>query len=144
VGLGKDTLIRTINCGIGGAEMGLFDFIKRKTPSKAPMDDVRSAKAFTEALLRQTAVKRAVVNDSWSDGSSAKRAVIINTTSRMLGIAAEYAYVESVCGERDMDWQLECQSLIEQDGEWFDLLSIAMKNGTCREFWFNISAFHGR
>jgi hypothetical protein len=78
------------------------------------------------------------------DGSSLEKAVIINATSLSTGIPAEYAYIEQVCGKPDSDYIIEIQTQISQAGRDYDVLSIKMKDGTTRDFWFDITSFFGK
>jgi len=78
------------------------------------------------------------------DGSSAENAVVINATSSIVGVHEEYAYVERVCGTRDVDWSLVVQGKTTENGRDYDVLSIRMKDGSTRDFWFDITAFFGR
>ena len=83
---------------------------------------------------------------SGGQGETAENAVVIYTRSSKIGIAAEYAYVEQICGERDVDWKLQRQSLLtgeEEGGKAFDLLEVELKDGRKKEFWFDITAFYG-
>jgi len=82
---------------------------------------------------------------SGGQGETAENAVVINTRSSKIGIAAEYAYVEQICGERDVDWNLQGQRLLTTDdkSKAFDQLYVKLKDGKIKEFWFDITAFHG-
>jgi hypothetical protein len=81
---------------------------------------------------------------SGRDGSSAEKAVVVNATSERIGIPAEYAYLERVCGKRDVDYTLNRQTLIHKNGREYDVLEIQLKNGSVRSFWFDITSFYGR
>jgi hypothetical protein len=70
-------------------------------------------------------------------------AVVITTTSEPSGVHAEYRYVEMRCGKRNVDWKLKTQELLEgSDGKSYDLLIVVLKNGTVRDFYFDISSFY--
>ena len=81
---------------------------------------------------------------SGGDGSSAKQSIVINATSSIVGISEEYDFIERACGKRDEDYSVIGQMQIDQDGRHYDLISIALKNGEKRDFWFDISAFIGK
>ena len=78
------------------------------------------------------------------DGSSAEKAVIINATSTTKGVWEEYAYVERVCGKRDVDYTLRMQMQVSERGREFDVLEIKMRDGSVRSFWFDITSFFGK
>jgi len=83
---------------------------------------------------------------SGGTGKSMEDAIKISATSSVSGIQAEYAYVEMQCGRRDFDWTLELQTLLEPegpDGKHYDLLRVKLKDGTLRDFYFDISSFFG-
>ena len=74
-------------------------------------------------------------------------AVKITATSSSIGIHAEYIYVEMQCGPKNLDWTTERQVLLEPegpDGKHYDLLTVKLKDGTFREFYFDISSFFGK
>lgn len=77
---------------------------------------------------------------SGGNGDSADTAVIINVTNSMAGIPAEYAYVQQQCGQKDVDWTLETQMQASQGGKEFDVMTVALKAGGTRTFWFDITA----
>jgi hypothetical protein len=81
---------------------------------------------------------------SGGDGSCAEQAVAINTTSALVGVAEEYAYIERICGKRDADYTLEMQMQITQNARNYDVIYVKIKAGTQREFWFDITSFFGR
>lgn len=81
---------------------------------------------------------------SGGTGDSANTAIVINVANSMAGIAAEYAYVQRECGQKDVDWTLGSQMQTSQGGKEFDVLEAKLKDGTSRAFWFDISAFFGK
>lgn len=49
-------------------------------------------------------------------GETIEDAVIINVTSSLVGIPAEYHYVSNKCGRRNVDWTLKLQEHMGKDG----------------------------
>ncbi len=81
---------------------------------------------------------------SGGDGSSAEQAVVINATSSIVGISEEYDYIERECGKRDIDYTVSIQMKTNQNGRSYDVISIELKSGEKRAFWFDITAFLGK
>jgi hypothetical protein len=78
-------------------------------------------------------------------GETMEDAVIIAAPSALIGVSAEYEYIGTQCGQKDVDWEMEKQSLsYGQDGTPYDLLTVKLEDGTIREFYFNISLFYGK
>ncbi len=99
--------------------MGLFDFLRPKPRQTGP---VRSG-----------------------SGISMEDAVVINAPSYSMGILEEYAFVQQQCGRKGEDWNLEFQALIKgHGGKPYDLFRVKLKDGTLREFYFDISSFYGK
>jgi hypothetical protein len=60
-------------------------------------------------------------------------------------VRAEYAYLTTECGERDVDWKLVRQALLEgSSGKQYDLLTVRLKDGTIRQFCFALPSFYNR
>jgi hypothetical protein len=97
--------------------MGLFDFLKRKP--KQPLY-------------------------SGGDGKSIETAVVIGARSSMVGVSAEYEYVGARHGKRNVDWKLESQALINQDGKSYDVLKINLNDGESKTYYFDITQFYGK
>jgi len=81
---------------------------------------------------------------SGGDGSSADMAVVINATSSIVGVSEEYDYIERECGKRDIDYTVGMQMQTDQSGRSYDVISIDLKSGEKRAFWFDITAFFGK
>ena len=82
---------------------------------------------------------------SGGPGSTIEDAIVITAASKLEGIAMEYAHVERACGQMDRDWTLQKQELIQDpEGKPHDLLKIKLKDGTVREFYFDVSPFFGK
>jgi hypothetical protein len=79
------------------------------------------------------------------DGSSMDNAVVINVKASGAGIAIEYGYVSQICGKRGVDYTLDGQRHVPKNGRQYDVLTVTLlKDGSKREFWFDITSFFGR
>lgn len=58
---------------------------------------------------------------------------------------AEYAFIEKHCGEEGKNWGKVMQSThIGDDGKYYDMIRIEMKDGSTRDFYFDITSFFGK
>lgn len=83
-------------------------------------------------------------NTARGDGSSAGKAVVIKAVSSIIGMSEEYDYLERMCGKMDVDYTCEMQRQKSIKGRHYDIMSIKMKDGTERMFWFDITSFFGK
>ncbi len=81
---------------------------------------------------------------SGGSGEAIEDAVIINATSSLVGIPAEYHYISSECGRRKVDWTLNLQEHIEKNGRHYDVLTVVLKSGEVRKYYFDITKFYGK
>ena len=90
--------------------------------------------------------KRKGTPHSGGKGTTREDAIVISAPNEILGVAAEYEYVARECGRRGVDWDLARQGLIPGagGGRHYDVLTIRLKNGETREYWFDITQFFGR
>jgi hypothetical protein len=80
-----------------------------------------------------------------NNGLSFDDAVIINNASTHFeGIDAEYNFISKKYGNREVDWKLKKQTLIEQAGRFFDQIEIILKNGLEISLYFDITEFFGK
>jgi len=78
------------------------------------------------------------------NGSSVGKAVVINTTSGLVGVRAEYDWIENHYGKRGVDWTLGIQSHgTDENGGTWDFFDIQLKDGTEVSLTFDISSFYG-
>lgn len=77
------------------------------------------------------------------DGSSMEQAIVITATSSIIGVPEEYNYIELTCGQRDVDYTIKGQTLYEQNDRQYDVISVKQKDGSKRDFWFDITSFYG-
>jgi hypothetical protein len=78
-------------------------------------------------------------------GDTPETAVLISgATNSIEGIAAESDYLRQKFGRENRDWNLFCQSVLEQDGKFYDRLELDLKDGTKKTVFFDISEFFGK
>lgn len=98
--------------------MSIFDFFKNK----------KKTYSFDE-----------LVKYSGGDGSSPENAVIISTIDSSVGVRAEYVYLESKYGRRNVDFQVIRQMLMTINGKDYDVLYIKLADGSQKTIYFHIS-----
>jgi hypothetical protein len=81
---------------------------------------------------------------SGGNGSSIETAVVINTVSTSIGIAAEYEYVSSLYGQPTENWSMVQQNLIKHAGKNYDVLHIKLSDGEEKSVCFDITQFFGK
>jgi len=81
---------------------------------------------------------------SGGPGDSVETAIVINATNTIGGIAAEYVYIGRECGTKDVDWTVKSRMKTSHNNKHFDFFDVALKDGSRRSFWFDITAFFGR
>jgi hypothetical protein len=80
------------------------------------------------------------------DGKTVENAIIIkNAENERNGVAAEYAYIAKINGEKFKDWKPVGQSTINKDDKKIDLINIQLiqKNETI-SYYFDITEFYGK
>ncbi len=80
------------------------------------------------------------VNDNANDGSSFEKAIVIQEKSEKAGVAAEYKWVR----DNYPDSKVQSQALQMNKGKSYDVLNVALKDGSNRKFYFDISNFFGK
>jgi hypothetical protein len=70
-------------------------------------------------------------------------AIVIAETDSAAGVAAEYAHIERECGERGVDWTLGLQMKTAHATQDYDMITVDLRDGASRTFWFDITAFYG-
>lgn len=78
------------------------------------------------------------------NGESIEESIIINAKNEFEGVMAEYAYLEENFGARGRDWELDMQSLIEEDGKMYDRMDLKFSDGTQKTIYFDINSFFGK
>ena len=74
------------------------------------------------------------------DGSSYASAIVINSNSEMDGIAQEYRWLE----KHYPGYQRGSQSLLFNEGRYFDLLEFTDADGKSHSIYFDITSFYGK
>lgn len=80
------------------------------------------------------------------DGKTIENAIVIkNAGDERNGIAAEYAFVAKIYGEKFKDWKPVGQSTISKDTKKIDLIKIQLiqKDETI-SYYFDITEFYGK
>ena len=77
-------------------------------------------------------------------GTSIDDAIVIHAPNSVMGIMAEYTYIENQCGVKDQDWTLGMQSQLSKNGKDYDMLSVELSDGTEKSFYFDITEFFGK
>ena len=72
-------------------------------------------------------------------GNSIENAVIIRCSDYFAGMGALNKYLEKKCGRFISNWSVRMQMIIKRDGRNYDLISIKMKDGTERTFYFDVT-----
>lgn len=81
---------------------------------------------------------------SGGDGYSMDRAIIINANTTARGITAEYDFITSKCGQKDLDWTFESQMAMRSNGRNYDYIKVKLKNEDEKSFYFDITQFYGK
>ncbi len=80
------------------------------------------------------------------DGKTVENAIVIrNAENERNGVAAEYAYIAKINGEKFKDWNTVGNSTITRDNKKIDLITIQLiqKNETL-SYYFDITEFYGK
>lgn len=81
----------------------------------------------------------------WVKGDTPEDPVkITGATDSSVGISAEYNYLNWMFGERNVDWKLNRQYLLNEKGKVFDKMDIELADGTTLNIYFDISEFFGK
>jgi hypothetical protein len=80
------------------------------------------------------------------DGKSPESAVLIlGAGNEQSGIAAEYAYISKLNGERNKDWRYGEQSTVMHEGKRIDVIMIhTIPSNSTITYYFDITDFYGK
>jgi hypothetical protein len=78
------------------------------------------------------------------NGESIETAVIINTANSMIGISAEYKFITSRYGQKDVDWTREIQTVMRSGNRQYDVVVIKLQDGQEKSFYFDITKYYGK
>ena len=85
------------------------------------------------------------ISFSKNSGESMEDAIIImGAKGEKDGIDSEYKYLESKYGLKEIDWELELQSLLSEKGKSYDKMDIKLADGTKKTIYFDITNFFGK
>ena len=78
---------------------------------------------------------------------SAEHELFVRFRRRMVreleGVAAEHEWLDARFGVRGEGWKLERQSLLGEEGRWFDRMELRLDDGTACAVYFDITSFYG-
>jgi hypothetical protein len=80
------------------------------------------------------------------DGKTVENAIVIKyAENESNGVAAEYAFIAKINGEKFKDWKPVAQSTINKENKKIDLINILLieKNETI-SYYFDITEFYGK
>lgn len=79
-----------------------------------------------------------------ADGFTKDTAVVINTTSSVIGIDAEYKWLTARYGKQGEDWTIEMRMHSQSIGRTIETFVINLENDRSKTIHFDISSFYGR
>lgn len=86
-----------------------------------------------------------LVRYSGGDGTSEVHAVVIHAPMSLIGIPAEYAWLEKRFGERGKDWESHMHAHgSRDDGRVIEFHEIKLSDGESQTVYFEISSFYGK
>lgn len=74
------------------------------------------------------------------DGSCFKNAIVIEATNETDGVRAEYIWL----AKHYPGYKTNKQSLLQDNGKYYDLLNITTASGEEKDFYFDINSFFGK
>jgi len=82
---------------------------------------------------------------SGGDGSSVEEAVVINATSSLVGVPAEYEWISGHFGKEGVDWEGGGRRHGQtSDGKYIEIFTLNLPDGSEALAVFDITAFFGR
>jgi hypothetical protein len=114
-----------------------------KKIDKLPEAVVTPPQTDTPTLLKKT--EAANVKIAGGDGLTIENAVIITAKSETTGIAAEYDFIGSKYGARNVAWQVLSQAVQNKKSKIYDVITIKLaKNDEKLDVYFDITNFYGK
>jgi hypothetical protein len=108
-------------------------------------DESSEEKELLESDSSENLTYKGNVTFSNNNGESIDDAIIIrNAKTDLEGIDAEYYYLEKRFGKRGTDWNLDQQSLVNEDGANYDAMDITLSDGSKQTIYFDITDFLGK
>lgn len=102
---------------------------------------------FPEAVAQDESQKdlpAGIVFEGGAGESSTAAVIIKGAKDIVVGIAAEYYYLEMKYGRQNVNWKLISQNLLHKQDKHFDLLIIRFVDGSQKEVYFDITEFFGK
>ncbi len=76
-------------------------------------------------------------------GDTLETAIIIKgAADSSIGVAVEWAILHQIFGQKNKDWMFEGQSLHELNGHGYDLMRLALSDGSKRMIYFDVTDFY--
>ena len=108
-------------------------------------DESSEEKELSESDSREDLTYKGYITFSNNNGESIDDAIIIlNAQTDSEGLDAEYYYLEKRFGKRGTDWNLDQQSLVNEDGANYDAMDITLSDGRTLNVYFDITNFFGK
>jgi len=114
-----------------------------KKIDKLPEAVIAPPQTDAPSLLKKT--EAANVKIAGGDGLTIEKAVIITAKSETTGVAAEYDFIASKYGVRNVAWQVLSQSVQNKKNKVYDVITIKLaKNDEKLDIYFDIANFYGK
>ncbi len=94
----------------------------------------------TSGKLTPPTATSSEASSSANDGSSYEKAIVIDKTNESEGVAAEYKWLR----ENYPEYMVTGQSLQQNNKKRYDVIHTKAKDGTKRDFYFDITKFFGK
>jgi len=85
-----------------------------------------------------------IVFEGGGGGSPDTAVIIKGAKDSIVGLAAEYYYLEMKYGRQNVKWKLIGQNLLHKRSSHLDLLRIQFLDGSQQEIYFDITEFFGK
>jgi hypothetical protein len=105
-------------------------------------DEYSKEKELSDGDSSENLTYKGYITFSNNNGESIDDAIIIlNAQTDLEGVDAEYYYLEKRFGKKGTDWNLDQQSLMNEDGAYYDALDISISDGRTLTIYFDITDF---
>jgi hypothetical protein len=108
-------------------------------------DESSEEKELSKGDSSENLTYKGYITFSNNNGESTDDAIIIlNAQTDLEGVDAEYYYLEKRFSKKGTVWNLDHQSLANEDGVYYDTLDITLSDGRTLTIYFNITDFFGK
>jgi hypothetical protein len=108
-------------------------------------DESSEEKELSKGDSSENLTYKGYITFSNNNGESIDDAIIIlNAQTDSEGVEAEYHYLEKRFGKKGTDWSLDQQSLVNEDGAYYDAMDITLSDGRTLNIYFDITDFFGK